>query len=106
MTTTTLTKIQALTAELAAAMGDMQVGTDSGTHSMPATHDVFERIDGSRYAICNFAGAKSMISAAAAEERTDGRIRNTTHDSLASRTARVAELKKMIKFAARKAFGH
>lgn len=93
MTTKTIAE---LTAELAEATADVQIGTDDGTHCTPATHDIYERIDGTRYAIRNYSGAISKISAEDAAERTAGRIRHIRHASLASRKARVSAIRSAI----------
>ncbi len=38
-------------------MADQLIATDAGTHSGPERHEVYEKLDGTRYAVRSFAGA-------------------------------------------------
>ena len=52
------------------------IGSDSGTHNKPGIHNVYEEIDGTRYATYSFAGSNATrCTVESAEQDTDGRIR-------------------------------
>ena len=74
--TTQMTKaeIEKRVAELAKT-ADEVIGHDEGTHGDPATHEVCERLDGTRYATRRCNNHITRITPKAAEERTAGRIR-------------------------------
>ncbi len=75
------------------------VGSDSGTHALPATHDVYETITGERYAVRTFGGgATSRLTETEAGEMTDGRIRLFGQAEADIRAARrkLADLRKML----------
>lgn len=73
--------------------GDLLVGTDEGTHGYPETVRVYERLDGSRYAIMRFAG--SVIGTCPIESPR-GRLRTWRVPSPASRRDLIEKLRRVI----------
>ena len=85
-------QIKARIAELVAMPAEC-IQTDSGTHSKPAIHRVYEAITGETYATRSFAGAnETTIPVADVAARTDGRVRDLVDNWERIRAAQ-AELK-------------
>jgi hypothetical protein len=70
---------------------DESIGNDEGTSDGRTTFEIFERIDGSRYAIKTAYGVKSICSIESAQNGTKGRIRMSS-DAIARQAAARREL--------------
>lgn len=79
---------------------DQLVATDAGTHAMPETTEVFERVNGTRYGVRTACGVRSLTQE---WESVHGRMRWLTVASAAARRAQIELLKAAAKAATAKA---
>lgn len=89
----TYTTCHILTASklIAALSRDELVLSDEGTHGMPTTLEIFERIDGNRYGIRKTNGYATTCPA---DSETPGRLRRMDHSPASLRQKQIDEIRR------------
>ena len=78
--------------EISALAADQLIATDEGTHGMPGTIKIYEKLDGRRYGVRYHGGA--VIGRCPADTESEhGRMRHIRHDTPAHRRGQIEHLR-------------